>query len=165
MERKVLKMLQLKEMSGYLTGGTGWMVCKVIFGAYICILAVMDIRTKKLHLGLLISGFLISAAGWKYRVDIQPVCLIAGFMAGVICMFISRITEESIGYGDSILVMVLGSFLGIWELLYVMLFASGFASVFSVVMILNKKMNRKAVIPFVPFLASGYIGGMIFGIF
>lgn len=164
----MFEMLQLKEMSGQmenLISGRGWLICKGIFGIYVCALAIMDIRTRKLHFGFLISGFLIAAAGWKYRVDAKAAYVIAGFIAGLICMAISRITEESFGYGDSILVMILGSFLGIWELLYVMLFASALAALYSVMMILTKKMNRKSTIPFVPFIASGYIGGMMIGIF
>lgn len=159
---------QLREITSQISNGlngNGWLVCKVIFGIYICILAIMDIRTKKLHLGFLISGFLLSAAGWRYHSDTGSVYIAAGFFAGVCCMIISRLTREAFGYGDSILVMITGSFLGIWELLYMMLFASVLASAYSVVMMIRKKLSKKSAIPFVPFLASAYVGGMIFGIY
>ena len=76
-------------------------------------------------------------------------------------MGISRLTEEKIGYGDSLLIIVLGTFLGMWKLLILLLGAFGLAAAVSI--LLKRKFTRKSMIPFVPFLTVAYMGEMLGG--
>ena len=89
----------------------------------------------------------------------------AGAGTGIVFLIISKVTDESFGYGDSILILIMGGFLGFWNILTVLLTAFSMAALFSSFMLIRKKFHRKSAFPFVPFLTASYIGGMIVGMY
>lgn len=142
-----------------------WLICRVIFAGYLGVLTVMDIRNKRLNLLFLLSGFLLMAAGFFCKRGIHPLLLATGASVGLVFLLASRVTGESFGYGDSILIMIMGGFLGFWDILSLLTAAFLLAAVFSVIMLVRKKFNRKTAFPFVPFLMIAYTGGMILGMY
>ena len=92
-----------------------WLICRVIFAGYLGVLTVMDIRNKRLNLLFLLSGFLLMTAGFFCKREIHPLLLATGAGVGIVFLLASRVTGESFGYGDSILIMIMGGFLGFWE--------------------------------------------------
>lgn len=140
-----------------------WFICQCIFLVYIAALAVMDFKYRKLPLKTLLSGLFIAAAGCLCGREISPVLLAAGGGMGIVFLLISRVSGESFGYGDSILILIIGIFLGFWNLMYLLLGAFSMAAVFSAVMMIKHRFNRKSSFPFVPFLAAAYLGGMFIG--
>lgn len=142
-----------------------WLICQTVFAGYMIVLAVMDIRWKKLSLMILLSGTVPLAAGFLCDREIHIILLAAGAAVGVIFLIISRVTEDSFGYGDSILIMIMGGFLGFWNILSLLTTAFSMAALFSIFMLIRKRFHRKSAFPFVPFLTAAYIGGMFFGIY
>lgn len=142
-----------------------WFICQCIFLVYIAALAVMDFKYRKLPLKTLLSGLFIAAAGCLCGREISPVLLATGGCMGIVFLLISRVSGESFGYGDSILILIIGIFLGFWNLMYLLLGAFSMAAVFSAVMMIKHRFNRKSSFPFVPFLAAAYLGGMFIGIY
>ena len=142
-----------------------WLICQTVFAGYMIVLAVMDIRWKKLSLMILLSGTVPLAAGFLCDREIHIILLAAGAAVGVIFLIISRVTEDSFGYGDSILIMIMGGFLGFWNILSLLTAAFSMAALFSIFMLIRKRFHRKSAFPFVPFLTAAYIGGMFFGIY
>lgn len=136
---------------------------KILFAVYILILAVMDIRTRRLHLGILLSGFPLAVVGRIAVGNIPAALVIAGGASGALFVIVSRVTEEAFGYGDSILITITGIFLGIWDLLSMLVTAFFLAAVFSGIMLSRKQYTRKSSFPFVPFLAIAYLGGALIG--
>ena len=140
-----------------------WNLCQIAFAVFLVVLAVADVRKKRLPLLLLFSGgFFIIAQSFCDR-DISVISLAAGGMTGVLFLFVSMITKEAFGYGDSILILIMGTFLGFWDILYLLMGAFLMAAVFSAVMLIKTRFDRKASFPFVPFLTIAYIGGMLLG--
>lgn len=142
-----------------------WLICQTVFAGYMIVLAVMDIRWKKLSLMILLSGTVPLAAGFLCDREIHIILLAAGAAVGAIFLIISRVTEDSFGYGDSILIMIMGGFLGFWNILSLLTAAFSMAALFSIFMLIRKRFHRKSAFPFVPFLTAAYIGGMFFGIY
>ena len=142
-----------------------WLICQTVFAGYMIVLAVMDIRCKKLSLMILLSGTVPLAAGFLCDREIHIILLAAGAAVGVIFLIISRVTEDSFGYGDSILIMIMGGFLGFWNIISLLTAAFSMAALFSIFMLIRKRFHRKSAFPFVPFLTAAYIGGMFFGIY
>ena len=140
-----------------------WFICQCIFLVYIAALAVVDFKYRKLPLKTLLSGLFIAAVGCLCGREISPVLLAAGGGMGIVFLLISRVSGESFGYGDSILILIIGIFLGFWNLMYLLLGAFSMAAVFSAVMMIKHRFNRKSSFPFVPFLAAAYLGGMFIG--
>ena len=121
-----------------------WFICQCIFLVYIAALAVMDFKYRKLPLKTLLSGLFIAAAGCLCGREISPVLLATGGCMGIVFLLISRVSGESFGYGDSILILIIGIFLGFWNLMYLLLGAFSMAAVFSAVMMIENRFNRKS---------------------
>lgn len=142
-----------------------WLLCQILFAGYMIVLAVMDIKWKKLSLPVLLSGVFPIAAGLFCGREVPGILMAAGAGTGIIFLIISKVTDESFGYGDSILILIMGGFLGFWNILTVLLTAFSMAALFSSFMLIRKKFHRKSAFPFVPFLTASYIGGMIVGMY
>lgn len=140
-----------------------WTLCQLLFAVYMIVLMLMDIKWKKLSLAALMSGFIILTAGFLCGRNIHVMLLAAGAGVGIVFMVVSRVTEEAFGYGDSILILIIGGFIGFWNILSLLVAAFSMAALFSIFMLLRKKFHRKSAFPFVPFLTAAYIGGMIIG--
>ena len=128
-------------------------------------LSVSDIRNKKVSRKVLTLWGILTVF-WKivdfYQIrvflekmeqtnvgDLVGIC--AGIGVGVLFLLVSKVTEEAIGYGDSVAIMVLGGYLGVVGVLAAAFFTSGVCSV-----ILAFRGRVKAM-PFFPFLTLGYI--------
>ncbi|MBQ8559791.1 MAG: prepilin peptidase [Tyzzerella sp.] len=130
-----------------------------------CIIAVIliaagykDWKTKQISLRMLL---LLGIAVVILRIAVVEdtiVSTLGGVLIGILLLGISKITGESIGYGDSWLIILLGIYLGGKILLVVVLGACVYAGLFSLLLCLKKGWNRKYTIPFVPFLAVAYLG-------
>ncbi|MEG0227865.1 MAG: prepilin peptidase [Lachnospiraceae bacterium] len=80
-----------------------------------------------------------------------------GTAIGIVFIGISRMTDEGLGYGDSWMILLLGSFLGFWKLLSLLGIAFLLSGGMAALCIGKKKWNRKQALPFIPFLAVGYM--------
>lgn len=141
-----------------------WTICCAVFAAYMIILSIMDIRNRKLKLSVLLAGFLFIPAGIVCG-NAHPVFLASGGAVGVVFVGVSKVTEEAFGYGDSILIIIMGSFLGFWEILSLLTGAFLLAAAFALVILIRNRFRRKDTFPFVPFLSIAYIGGLVIGAF
>ena len=78
---------------------------------YLCYLSVLDIQKRRLPEGLLAAGVGVAAAVavLKIFLGFGPLLLsLAGAAVGIAFLWISKITDEAFGYGDSILIIALG---------------------------------------------------------
>ena len=140
----------------------GGLVGNVIMGVYLISLSYSDMKRRKLSVGVIVLGFL-SALVFQAITGIESWRAAGGILTGFLFMGISRLTEEKIGYGDSLLIIVLGTFLGMWKLLILLLGAFGLAAAVSILLMIKRKFTRKSMIPFVPFLTVAYMGEMLGG--
>lgn len=160
----MLKMYRLENTAEILKDN-GWIIGHTVFCVYLLILSVMDIRKRKLRLEILLAGFPAAAVCGFFVRDIPIALLAAGGAVGVVFLIISRTTEESLGYGDSILITVLGIYMGFWNILTLLVTAFFLGAVFSGVMLVRKKYTGKSSFPFVPFLTAAYVGGVFVGMY
>ena len=139
-------------------------MCQLLFAVYMSVLAIMDIKWKKLSLSVLLSGF-IHFASRTFMRERYPYDSTGSRRGRRNCFsgIVSRVTDEAFGYGDSILILIMGGFLGFWNILSLLVAAFSMAALFSIFMLIRKKFHRKSAFPFVPFLTAAYIGGMIIG--
>lgn len=129
-------------------------------------LSISDIRDRH-----------ISKAGlsvWAVLVVIyQTVCLYQGSIyleeigmgigLGFVFLFISWITDEAVGYGDSVAIMILGGLLGFWSIAENLAWAFLINGMWAIGLITVQRVRRKKMtkemkmIPFLPFLTMGYV--------
>lgn len=140
-----------------------WELNQIVCAGYLCGLSVLDIRSRKMPVWLLACGV---GSAFLYQVIAggqQAVLCVAGAAVGGIFLAVSKITGEAFGYGDSILIFMLGIYLGLWDLLCLLMVSFSLAAGVSVVMLLAKHFRRKTTIPFVPFLCAGYLITFLMG--
>lgn len=126
-------------------------------GAYLCVLSVLDIWKRRLPVWLLIAGAAMVVA---VRICMEPsmdVMALAGGAVGVVFLIVSKVTEEGFGYGDSLLILIMGVYLGFWNLLGVLVGAFLLSSMFAIVLLIRKGFDRNTGYPFVPFLLIAYL--------
>lgn len=130
-----------------------WMVLALLVGCAIC-----DWKWREIPLYLLIVmsiDVLILAIGCG---GLSLGLRLGGAFIGVLFFIIGKCTKESIGYGDSWLMLLLGVYLGAMQLLQLLFIASVVAGVMSLFLLWKKRWKRTVAIPFVPFLVVGYLG-------
>lgn len=133
------------------------------YAVYLCILSIIDIWLQRIPLWLVAAGGAGAVIVRACQTEVPLVLVLAGAGAGAIFLVISRITREAFGYGDSLLIVIMGIFLGLWNLLGVLLGAFLFSSAFAVIFLISKGLDRKAGYPFVPFLLISYSIWLWFG--
>ena len=132
------------------------MTVKIVFGIYLLILGVVDIRTRRipafcLLVGLALSLFIIMFGNYFPWIQVLP-----GLLIGGIFLVLSKISKEKIGYGDSAIIMILGIACGYKQQLFTLFVAFFMAALCSMILIVAKKINRKGSLPFIPFLGVAY---------
>ena len=135
--------------------------------AYLSVLSILDIRFRKMPVWLLVVGG-IAGTGyqiWKWvKGDLVSIVLIGvGAIVGILFLGVSKITGQALGYGDGIIILILGICLGFWDLSIVLMIAFFIASVMAIALIVVKKGKKKRTMPFVPFLCIGYIVFVLMG--
>lgn len=127
---------------------------------FLFICSVWDLYIKKIPIWLFCVGaggiFLFYLFGFKENLFDG----LGGIGIGFICLVISRVTKEALGYGDSILICLLGSYVGFLNTLWIVTIAFGMAGLFSLTFFIRKGGYNKKTIPFIPFLAISYMGVM-----
>ena len=136
---------------------------EILCVGYLSLLSVLDIRTGKLPVWVLVFG---AVASGIYQIvwGKQPIRMIlSGAAVGLLFLLVSRVTREGLGYGDSILMGILGIYLGVQKLLSVLSVAFFLSAILAVMVLVLRKFRRKSAFPFVPFLCIGYISMLAMG--
>ena len=82
--------------------------------------------------------------------------LMAGMMIGAVLLVLSKITSEKIGYGDGIVLMVTGIYLGFSGNFMLLSLGMLFSSAVSIVLLILRKATKKTELPFVSFMFGSY---------
>lgn len=138
-------------------------MCKIaeIFVAVLLIVAAYkDWKTKRISSWLLFGMSVVILGTRLFIIEESLLSTAGGIVIGIMFFVLSKCTKESVGYGDSWLILLLGIFLGGRRVLELVLLATLLAGLFSLVRGIRHGWNRKQTIPFVPFLAAAYIGVM-----
>ena len=132
-------------------------VIKIILLLFLGYAAFSDAFTKQISL---VSAGLSFLAGLVLQIitsafsflDLALACAIGIVLAGV-----SRLSGEALGYGDSVLFITSGIFLGFTENIFLLLFSLLLCAVYSIFMMLIGKKKIKDSIAFAPFILGGYL--------
>lgn len=123
----------------------------------LCIMSVEDIRKKEIRrvwlLVLGVAGVLLMVVGGGLR----GVADLAGFIPGMLCLLVAWMTMEQLGWGDAILILVMGCYLDAIALMNVCMIAFAIAGFAALVLIVVVKKSKKYELPLVPFLLTGYV--------
>lgn len=127
----------------------------ILAGVILGIQSYWDIREQKIPTNVSIIGGIL---GFLLSVHTKRSCLdvCMALLPGVSMLIVGWISKESIGYGDGILISILGLFYT-WEVLLEICFLSFLCSAgAALVLLVVLKKRGKDTIPFVPFLMLGW---------
>jgi len=127
--------------------------------AVLVVCAVVDIKRKELSVKLFAVLGVIALLGCICEWKDTGVMAAAGVLPGILLLALARITEQSIGYGDGILLAELGLMTGVGKCMLILAAALAMAGIFSLGIVVIKKVDKRYKIPFVPFLATAFAAG------
>src|SRR5690554_5930806 len=84
-----------------------------------------------------------------------------GITPGIGVLILSKLTSGKIGMGDGLILGVTGIELGFWGNMELFALALLFAALFSIVLLILRRADRKKAIPFIPFILLAYIVLMV----
>lgn len=132
---------------------------------YLSLGAWMDGRKKKISSGFLAAGFSLGGMFWLADLSAREPSLIQGalrLLPGILFLLYGRLTKEKIGYGDGLLLLVLGVWLDAPELWRVWCLGIWLHFGTVLVLFLAKKIRKEEGVPFLPFLCLSF--GVVWGI-
>lgn len=121
-----------------------------------------DITTKKVMMLPVWMTYLLALIGLLFPSFGDDIKLL-GALPGIALMTISIVSKGAIGAGDAYLAIAVGIFLGPGFAMGILLISSIVAAIYSLIMLVAKRVDRKDKIPFVPFMLCGYMGMLVIG--
>ena len=131
------------------------MINEWILAAILSVLAVIDLKYKKLPLPLLAAGIGTGAVLAGVLEIMTPAQAAVGLIPGGVMVLISRFTGEKIGYGDGMTYLMCGMFAGWYRTLWLIALSLLMASAAAGICVLRGQKNAK--IPLVPFVAAAQL--------
>lgn len=134
---------------------------KSLFFIFLCIMVICDIKKGLLPFRFIIIELFIIIAFVVFGNYLSLYSRIFGGAQGLILLLVSKLTKESIGYGDSIIFCFSGFTIGGSLNLYLVLYSSLFGAIYATVLIVRKKLKRKDRVIFTPCILLSYIGVLL----
>lgn len=127
----------------------------IILFVVMCITGISDIRTKKIPLWCIICGSADAIAEMLSCGNATPEGIALDMVPGLLFILISWTTGEKVGYGDGVMIIIMGLVMHSWTCITAVMSGLFISSMFSIVMIIFRKVKIRDRIPFIPFLAVG----------
>ena len=122
---------------------------------YLLILAVFDLKEKRVPLWGLVIGMLVAGGAVVYGNWFGQeswIRTLLGIIPGILLLAVSFMTGKA-GYADGVVLLIVGMVEDYKVSLFVLCMGLFLASMVSVMMLVLRKANRQTRIPFIPFLA------------
>lgn len=123
--------------------------------------SVQDIKNQQISLNSIIvaafAGLIIRLFGGE---EISG-GLLCGILPGIFFVVISKISYQSIGYGDGFVIMILGEYLGWKEATIIVFIAMFLMMMLAMVMLLKNGFRYNVSLPFIPCILFAYVGGYL----
>lgn len=138
------------------------MIQMIAAGVFLLHGTYTDLRYGYVYRKTAAAAFLVSLAGYLVTGKISVWEMILSLIPGVLCLLISFLTQEGLGYGDSIAIGVCGFSLGPERIFSIVLIGFFLAAVWGIVLCTFRKAGRKQEFPFLPFLTIAYAAELLF---
>lgn len=133
------------------------MAVHLLLTAVMIFSAAVDIKKREIPIwvflllgSIALTGSMICEGHGLYQVA-------AGSVPGIVLLAMAKITDQSIGYGDGIVLAEIGCLTGAGRSMIILAGALALAGIFSLGMLTVKKVDKRYKIPFIPFLTVAYV--------
>ncbi|SER89071.1 prepilin peptidase [Lachnobacterium bovis] len=143
-------------------------ISNLICISYLGYNAYLDIRTKEIpvknsiimaFIGVALSIVSVVCSGYFGMRLLFSVLMntAISLIPGIILFLVSKYTNQMIGYGDTMVIVVLGLYLDVKNLMGLIVLAFFIAGLVALYEFIIRKKDKKHEIPFVPFLFISYV--------
>lgn len=135
-------------------------ICLIIILGVIC---VFDIKRKKIPVYMLI---ILAAAGIISNFTVGEFDIekrIIAMLPGMILLIVSMITKQQIGYGDGMIILIMGLYIDIDDILSIVLSSFLLSYIAAIILMTVFKKKKNFEMAFSPFLLIGY--GLVKGVY
>lgn len=123
--------------------------------------AVEDIRTQKLGVVKLILFGILAVVFEIFYIKADIVKVLLGSFMGIAALAAAWMTKEAIGYGDGVVMLIMGICCGLGRTLQTLILAIIVMIFVSMAIIVKRGVRFDFRIPFIPCLFIGYVGGLL----
>lgn len=116
-----------------------------------------DWKTHRIHEGVCIAIALLGAVYCLVTAQPPGHWGMGMGLSGLTMGLLYLLSRKAVGMGDVLLIIALGVYLGPFKSFYLLFHASWIGALAAVTGLLLKKLNPRQEIPFVPFIAAGYL--------
>ena len=128
-----------------------------VLGIYLIISTISDLRYRTISLKLsafvIVLMCIVKLLIYDTLADFD---IILALIPGAFIIFVGYISKEAIGYGDGLVFLVCGVALNLKDTILLLFLAFLLSAIWSIFLILIKG-DKKATIPFVPFISCAYV--------
>ena len=120
------------------------------------IFTICDMKTRTIWMPLAV---LAGSIGILIRMAFPGQNLVHGIFgaaAGLLLLAVSYLSRGGIGRGDCYVLSALGALLGVSGMLEVFVVAVLFAAIWSCILLISRKADRKTKMPFMPFMLAAW---------
>lgn len=121
-----------------------------------CFCAIYDIRKKEIPLLPMILGIIFALIAWIWRIltgKAELTELFSAVLPGIFLLVIGLCSKEKIGFGDGILLVMIGLMIGFPLCLGVLCIGLIGSCLYALFLLVFRKAKRGDSFPFAPFLA------------
>lgn len=129
----------------------------IVILIFLAVFTLYDIKNMQIPI-IYVLLFALSVIGICIAdSDYNAVDIIVRVLPGVFLLLISFVTSQAVGYGDGLVMVLIGLLLDINMVTSLLLTALILSSVVSVLALISKKANRQTRLPFMPFLLIAWL--------
>lgn len=138
------------------------MVSLYCLAVYLAINTISDIRKRKIRLGISLL-FLIIGVLWQIWQRADKVELLLAMLPGICLIGLSVMTQQKIGFGDGVVIVVCGIYLGLGNTILLLMVSLMLSALTGVVMLLLKKASLHTELPWITFVFVSFLGFLMSG--
>lgn len=129
----------------------------VLTGAVLLICSIQDLRKHRISRAVLAGYLVLAVIGHMAGRTATAAELSVSLLPGALCLLLSWLSRQGLGYGDSVLAMACGVSVGLWPCVGILLTAFFLSGLWAVILLVFCRAERGREIPLVPFLFLGML--------
>ena len=127
---------------------------------YLTLCGILDLMNKQIPGIIIWSGLLIGTIYFIMQLIIKEreiIDFVTAIIPGIILLVISKLTDNALGTGDGIVIIITGLVLTFIQNVCMLTISFFLAAFFSIFLLILRKKSRKEKIPFIPFVMCGFL--------
>ncbi len=133
------------------------MLINIKLGIFLIICCITDIKFREINAKVLAF---FALAGIVLFIIYRPVSIFeeaVGLLIGIVFIALWAVTDEKIGLGDGLMMLVTGIYLGGRENSFLIMTAMLLSAVYSLYFLVIKRAGKNMCFPFAPFILTAFV--------